>query len=343
MPLLRRCSPETVIFLILFEAKFAIPMNRLRLLFALLLCTSFVQAQQLSLFTQYRENIDIINPAALTTEYLAYDQNVSFGATHRKQWTDFPGSPTTQTLRGTYLYKEPGTFNLLTGGFVINDQTGPTGFTGVYGKIGGLITGDPYYGGFGLAISGGFAQYRVNASEINLREEGDILGETNQNIWSPDVGFGLYAYKRFNGTRFRGGEMIYGGVSVPQVLGLNLTFRNDQGEFSTQRVQHFYAHAGFIKFFRDGKFLEPSVWVKYAPNAPINVDINLRYQLATNFYIGAGSSLSGNVHLETGFLLGDVEFGNSFRVGYGFDYSFTSFGPPAGGTHEINVSYSFDY
>ncbi|MBR9921942.1 MAG: type IX secretion system membrane protein PorP/SprF [Bacteroidetes bacterium] len=318
-------------------------MNRLRLLFALLLCTTFAQAQQLSLFTQYRENIDIINPAALPTEYLAYDQNLSFGATYRKQWTDFPGSPTTQTLRGSFLYKERGAFNFLTGGYLINDQTGPTGFTGVYGKFGGMIAGDPYYGGIGLALSAGAVQYRVNASEITLRDPGDILGETDQSVISPDLGFGIFGYKRFEGSRWRQGSLIYGGVSVPQILGLDLTFRNDSGDFSTKRVQHVFGNLGFIKFFRDGRFIEPSVWVKYAPNAPINIDVNLRYQLAPNFWIGAGSSLSGNLHLETGFLIGDVEYGNAFRIGYGFDYSFTIVGPPAGGTHEINISYSFDY
>ncbi|MCB0707513.1 MAG: PorP/SprF family type IX secretion system membrane protein [Saprospiraceae bacterium] len=318
-------------------------MNRLRLISALLLCTYFAQAQQLSLFTQYRENIDIVNPAALPTEYLAYDQNMSFGATYRKQWTDFPGAPTTQTIRGTFFYKERSSFNFLTGGHLINDQTGPTGFTGIYGKFGGIISKDPYYGGIGLALNAGAVQYRVNASEINLRDAGDILGETDQNVWSPDVGFGIFAYTRFGGSRWNQGSILSGGVSVPQVLGLNLTFRGEDGEFSTQRVQHVYGHIDFIKFFRDGKFIEPSVWVKYAPNAPVNVDVNLRYQMATNFWIGAGSSLSGNLHLETGFLLGDVEYGNAFKIGYGFDYSFSTFGPDAGGTHEINLSYSFDY
>jgi hypothetical protein len=45
--------------------------------------------------------------------------------------------------------------------------------------------------------------------------------------------------------------------------------------------------------------------------------------------------------LETGVMLGDVTgFDRTFRIGYGFDYPFTSFGPTVGSTHEINLTFS---
>ena len=316
----------------------------LKLLTACLLLSSTLtlDAQQLPIYTQYRENASIINPAAVHVDYLAFEKNVSFGASYRNQWVGIDNAPTTATFRGDYLYAENGAFNFMAGGHVVNDQTGPTGSTGLYGRFGGLITEDPYYGGIGLGISGGMVQYRVNVDEIRLRDRQETLTANNQTQWSPDVGVGLFAYKRLEGSS--NGDIIYGGLSAPQILGLDLEFKDATGDFSTKRIYHAYANIGFMKFFRDEGFIEPSVWVKYAPNAPINVDINLRYQLRTNFWIGAGGSTAGTSHLEVGVLIGEnLGFENNLKVGYGFDYSFTKFGPDTGTTHEIHVSYAFEY
>ena len=258
------------------------------------------------------------------------------------QWQGFDGAPKTSVLRGEYLHPTGGAVSLLSGAYVINDQTGPTGFTGLYGRVGGLLSDDPYYSGISVGLSFGAVQYRVNSSEIRLRQSGDILDGQDVNQLYPDVGVGVFAYTLLDGGIFND-DYLYGGISVPQVLGLDLAFQNDNGEFVTQRLQHYYAMIGLYKFFRDEGFLEPSVWIKYVPNTPINVDVNLRYQLAQNFWLGLGGSSSQSMHIEGGFLLGDnLGFNNTVRIGYGYDYSFSSHGPYTGGAHEINVSYSID-
>jgi len=63
-------------------------------------------AQQLPLFTQYRENIGIINPAAFNQDFLIYENNLSFGASYRRQWVGLESGPQTQTIRGEYLFSE---------------------------------------------------------------------------------------------------------------------------------------------------------------------------------------------------------------------------------------------
>ncbi len=323
------------------------PMNRLRILPCLLVvcCLTVARhglAQQLSLFTQYREALSLLNPAAVSNDFLAYQQNFSVGVSYRKQWTDLPAGPATRILRGDLLFETGGSVHLLTGGFIVNDQTGPTGYTGLYGRLGGLVSGDPEFGGFGVALTAGANQYRLRASDIRLRDEGDVLGVQDQQQMYPDVGVGIFGYVMLDARGFDG-DYLYGGVSIPQVFGIDLTFRNEQGEFYVQRVQHYYAQLGMYKFFDNGGFLQPSVWVKYVQNAPVNVDFNLRYQVAPAFWVGAGGSSGGTVHLETGFQIGgDYGYDNTLRVGYGFDYSFSTFGPEVGGTHEIQLTYSFD-
>lgn len=316
-------------------------MTRFRLLFIFLTTTFLVQAQQLPLFTQYRENSSIINPAAVESDFLAFGQNLTFGASYRAQWTGISGAPRTQTLRGSYLNVDWSGVTLMAGGHLMNDQTGPTGFTGLYGRISGVLTDDAEYGGFSIGLSAGFVQYRVKASEIRLREEGDILGNVDQTQFYPDVGVGLFFYRMLDGGAFDG-DYFYAGLSVPQVMGLDLAFQDENGDFLLKRVQHFYGQLGLYKFFENDSFLEPSLWVRYAPNVPFNADINLRYQLPTSLWVGAGMSLAGTVHLEAGVLLGEnIGWDNSFRIGYGFDHTFSTFGPMAGSTHEINVAFSF--
>ena len=297
-------------------------------------------AQQLPLFTQYRENISVINPAAVSHDYLVYENNVSYGASYRRQWVGLDSGPRTQTVRGEYIFTELGSFGLAAGLYLMNDKTGPTGFTGIYGRLAGIITdGDPYYGGLSIGLAFGAVQYRVNVTDIKLRDPGDIVGMDDQAQIYPDAGLGIYYYKLIS-DGFLEDSHIYGGLSVPQIIGLNLEFEDETGNFYTQRVQHFYGTVGLYKYLDEG-FIEPSIWVKYAPNVPLNIDFNLRYQLAGNFWIGAGGSTSGAMHLEGGLLMGEnMGFDNTLKIGYGFGYSFTTFGPSAGTTHEINLSYS---
>ena len=317
------------------------PMKKLILLLIGVISSSLIaEAQQLPLFTQYRENISIINPAAFSHDYLVYDHNISFGASYRRQWTGLTNGPQTQTLRGEYLYSESGSFGLAAGGYLINDKTGPTGLTGLYGRIAGIITDDPWYGGLSVGLSAGAVQYRVNVSEIRLREPNDVLGMDDQSQIFPDVGLGVYYYKLLDGGGFLDESHFYTGFSIPQVIGLNLEYESDAGQFETKRIQHFYGLIGLYKYFDEG-YIEPSVWIKYAPNVPVNFDFNLRYQMASNFWLGIGGSTSGAAHLEAGLLVGEnLGFDNNFKIGYGFDYSFNSFGPFAGSTHEINLAYT---
>lgn len=277
-----------------------------------------------------------INPAMVSRDYLINEDNLSFGASHRNQWTDFENSPKTQLIRGEYLY-ENGSFGLLTGGYLINDQTGPTGLTGLYGRIGGILAGDPYYGGIALGLSLGIVQYRVDTRELNLRDQNDIVAADNQQQLFPDVGFGLYYYRRLES----GDDLIYAGVSIPQTIGLDTEFQDETGNFFLKRMQHFYAQAGMFHFLEDESYLELAGWAKYVQGAPVNVSVNFRYQTNSAIWIGIGGSTAGSAHAETGVLIGEnAGFNSNIRIGYGFDYNFSSFGPAAGTTHEISVSYS---
>lgn len=301
-----------------------------------------LSAQQLPLFTQYRENTGLLNPAALEPDYLGYGNNFTVGASYRSQWDGLSGAPKTMTLRATYFADDYAGVTMMGGGYLVRDQTGPLSFTGAYGRIAGVITSDPTQGGVILGLTAGLVQFGVNSDNIVVRDKTDDLASANQNQLFPDVGVGIYAYKYISTGR-TGSSYIYGGASMPQVLGLNLNYKANAGDYYLQRVRHIYGLLGMYMFFDDNSFIEPSVWVKYVPNAPVNVDVNLRYQLPGSLWVGTGGSTAGSLHLEAGVLLGEnLGLNNSIRIGYGYDYSFRTFGPFVGGGHEINISYSLN-
>ena len=55
-------------------------------------------AQLQPLFTLYREQTGVINPAMHSLNYLSSDFNNTISVTYRKQWTSVPDAPTTQVL-----------------------------------------------------------------------------------------------------------------------------------------------------------------------------------------------------------------------------------------------------
>lgn len=303
-----------------------------------------VQAQQLPLFTQYRDNLGIINPAAPHIDFLTQQKHISVGASYRKQWVGIDNAPETQVLRYEHIMAYNGTgFSPIFGTYLLRDVTGPLGMTGIYGKWGAAFTEDAEETGFSAALSGGLVAYHLDTDKVKVRDADDIVASGRQTKLFPDVGLGVYYWKRLGGRGFFDDDMISGGVSVPQVLGLNLGFKNDAQTFSTKRVQHIYGQLSWLHSIDDNeKFIQPSVWIKYAPNAPLNVDFNFRYQLVPALWVGMGSSTGGNFHAETGFNIGEnAGLDGLLKIGYGFDYSFSAIGPFAGSTHEFNLTYSF--
>jgi type IX secretion system PorP/SprF family membrane protein len=315
-------------------------MNKLFTAVVLYFSITILNAQQIPLFTQYREAQGILNPAAINYDFFTDAHKTSIGLSFRRQWLDMTNPPTTQILRGEHFMADRSGVAILAGGYILRDQTGPTGYTGIYGKFATIFTDDAEYSGLSIGLNAGVVQYRVRTSQLKLKDDGDIRALEDRSQTHPDIGAGIYYYRQLEGNV--DGDYFYSGLSVPQLLGLDLNFTSSNGDFNLRRVQHFYGCIGWYHFIGESSFIEPSAWIKYAPNAPVNVDLNLRYQMGSNLWVGIGTSMRGNIHAETGFILGkSLGLSNNLKFGYGFDYSFQSYGPYVGSTHEFNLSVSF--
>lgn len=312
------------------------PFKLLSIIAAILISSTMSVSQQLPLFTQYREYYSTLNPASLNIDYLtsSAEYNVSFGLSYRTQWLNKRFGPRTAMARGEFL-GELGNVEIILGGQVATDDTGPTGFKGAYGRF-GFIIGDAYTSGLSVGFSVGLLQHRIDGDKLNFFDPGDILEDVVLSKTIPDIGAGVFYFNRF-GTRE---SIFYAGASVPQALGIDLLFEEIlNSEVRLTRIRHFYGIVGFLKETNIGQFLDLSAWIKYVPNAPVNVDVNARYQLHERFWIGAGISSSKSVHLEAGYVI-DTQ-SQRLKIGYGHDSNFTSFRPYFGATHELNISYSF--
>ena len=345
---------------------------RLTLLFYIF-CLSFsidAAAQQLPLFTQYRDSWTQINPAALSNNYINYENTYIAGISHRQQWVDpdIIGAPTTSLAQFQYVSSD---YNFITGGYILNDQTGDIGSTGVYGNFAYQI---PIGRGrvdqtLSVGLSGGLVQYRVDIAPSLLASVGSGFNFSETIIY-PDFGLGLY---------YLYDEKFYAGVSVPQLFGLDLTLRDAEdpnNSFPLTKVRHFYAVIGgyfdFDFFESESSFFEPSLWIRYVENVPLSIDFNVRYKPSDYFWLGAGygsGTISSNVreqqkfeqqqqqqsllnqaldplkkvlHLEAGVVIPDfLEDESHLKIGFGYDIQLSEFLVNFGNSFEVHAIYSW--
>lgn len=304
-----------------------------------------VYAQQLPLFTQYREHHSYINPASLSWDYFTYRYRFSIGLSHRSQWVNVEGAPNTQLLHGEYIWQTEGNFSLLTGGHLLKYDMNPVSYTGSFGRLVGFFSNDIYEGALAVGLSFGGIQYSVDTRSVTFRDANDIIATENRSRWFRDAGLGVFYYKQLHGELVEG-DNIYAGISIPQLFVIDLEFDNgDDNTYQLERIRHFYANLGYYKYLNEDSFIESSIWVKYIPNVPLHADANLRFQYSNIAWIGVGYATSNSLHFEAGVLLGEnLGLHNLLRIGYGYE-SFTSRlnRTGFGNTHEVNLSYAIDW
>ncbi len=276
-------------------------------------------SQQLPIFTLYRDHWSIINPAYISNNYLINEMNMSIATSYRNHWWGIEGGPVTQVVNWEYLPEDQ---NYSVGAHIINDKTGLIGQTGAYGqftyslKFGRRIDQSVVFG-----LNAGLVQYRAEISKIEWQDEEESVLQ-DDNVIFPDFGYGVF---------YHYSDKVYAGLSIPQLFRLTTTFRTDNGDFPIDRFQHFYAVVGGyipVTWFRsNNSFVEPSAFVRFAPNVPLSFTMNARYLISEVFWMGMGFSYnSGNhatgaLHFEIGNILGEaIDLQNSqLKLGIGFD------------------------
>jgi type IX secretion system PorP/SprF family membrane protein len=267
-------------------------------------------------------------------------------ASYRLQWAAQPQTPRTFHLSGEYIHnsgsREQG-FNLAGGAALLRDRVGPLSLTSGYARVASLFAADPYFGAFSAGFSAGFTQYRLLEDRIvweTLDDPNIPLDDISTT--RPEVGLGVYYFKRFRKGRLAG-DNLYAGASVPQLWAAHVDVPSQSNLVPLTRVPHLYLTGGWYHFFNETSFLEVGMWAKYATGARPNVHLTGRFQPVRTFWVGGGFNPNGLVHLETGFNLpGFLAENGNLKIGYAFDYNISAFDLPLGSSHELHLSYLFD-
>jgi type IX secretion system PorP/SprF family membrane protein len=240
------------------------------IILALVLVSNLAMAQQESVYTFYRQHMNLVNPA-----YAGMDSITVATSTLRKQWTGVANAPETQAISfGTSLGKKVGI-----GMTVISDKTFIEKQTYVsvdfsY-KLKMSETADVYFG-----IKTGGNSYNVNTTGLETYNVQSDPALASISTFNPNVGVGA-VYKE--------GPM-YISLSIPRLLNTKRA-TNDAGYASVATDSpHIYLSGGY-DIPLQGEFsslvLIPSAMMRYVSGAPVSVDFTAMLQIDKTFELGA--------------------------------------------------------
>jgi len=299
-------------------------LKRLALLavFGLISFSSF--AQQEIMLSQYMFNQMVINPG-----YAGSKHFISADALYRRQWIDFPGSPTTATVS---IHSPIGLTNMGGGFSLVHDNIGVTTRTEAYLSYAYHLKLNSKMH-LGLGVRGGATFYSARLQDLIYWDPNDrVFPVETQTNTLPNFGAGAYLYSR----------LYYVGVAIPYLLSFDpkrpVTLNTEKTNLIPHQVRHYYLSGGYVFEINRDFVLKPSTLVKYTYNAPVEVDINVNALLMEVLWVGASYRTGDSFIGLVGF-----NITRQLRLGYAYDFTLTDIGDYSDGTHEITLGYDFGF
>jgi type IX secretion system PorP/SprF family membrane protein len=330
-------------------------MKKLFFIVSLVLPAINLLAQQRPHYTQYILNNYILNPALSGIE-----NYIDVKMSARDQWVGLNGAPETfyltiqgpigkkdyrtsatsydvpgQNPRGkayweSYTAAEP---HHGVGLSIINDKTGSFNrFTAdvSYAYHLGLSPRTNLAAGF----SAGISRIGIDKSKNDFGGNDPfdpatgaaISGELNK--IRPDLTAGLWLYSRD----------YFVGLSAQQIIPQKISFADDAAIITKGRlVPHLFLTAGYRFLLSDDVNATPSLMLKYINGSSTNnfqPEANLKLQYRDLFWVG------GSYRYQDGYagMLG-LNVGNTFNIGYAYDFTTTNLKTVSRGTHEIVIGF----
>lgn len=300
-----------------------------------------VEGQQLTPFTLYRDHWNLINPAAVSNNYILAEYPYSVSVSSRFQYlgvgVNWKDAPNTNVLNAEWVNDN---LNSTFGLQIISDKIGLLGNNNAYLQYSyklRLSRREEKFLSFG--ISAGAVNYysKINGADFPIAEP-DIVPTST---YLPDVNIGIY---------YRNEDKYYMGISFPQFMNMTSKFKSAEKElFSIKRYRHVYAVGGIyipFDFFGLGDetaILDVSGWIRYLPGQLPVLDGNIRYQHNQTFWFGAGVSSNATSHFEVGFLAGKTIglFDNQIKISIAYDAPFGKSIYHLGSSIEASIAYSW--
>jgi type IX secretion system PorP/SprF family membrane protein len=275
-------------------------------IFAGVLASSAVQAQQEVMYSQYMFNTMAINPA-----YAGSRDVLSLTALGRYQWMGVNGAPTTYS----FTMDMP----------VSNEKMG-VGLTAFSDAI-----GHQRNTGLGLAYS-----YKFKVSEKttlslgvspNVTQVGFFLSKVG-NLTDPDAVFNSMndvnrLFVNVGTGLFLSNDKSYIGFSVPQLIEHKLNPFESEGRTSEARMRrHYFTMMGFVVGKGNVK-LKPSMMVRYTNGSGMGFDGNLNLWFKDKIAVGVSGRKSQPVFNGVDLMdavVGMLEFQLTPQLRFGYAY-----------------------
>lgn len=302
-------------------------------------------AQQKPHYTQYFQNMSVLNPAVTGMYY-----DVTIRTAYRTQWLGLESAPKTSYVTiskpinigksrsgfvdygivepATYLDKEEyesSSSHHSVGFLALNDETGPinrtiVNFTYAYhiniSDVANLSVG----------VGAGVDRLALNTSKLRFENPEEPLIADGGNIiqWLPDLNLGFYFYSS---------DFFFGG-SVQQALSSKTVFAYDFK--SGREVPHYFLTSGYRIWIKNDYSISPSVMLKYLSPAPLTLDLNLKIAYRNNLWIGGSFRKNDAIAAMFGF-----NIAKTVSLGYSFDSSTSPIRNVSSGSHEVVLGINF--
>jgi type IX secretion system PorP/SprF family membrane protein len=274
-----------------------------------------VQAQGDALYTQYQFNQLAINPA-----YAGSRDGLSMALVYRDQWRGIEGAPNTASLA---LHAPVGQ-RVGLGLLVVDDRHGVVEETGAWGNFAFRLPAGE--GEFALGLSGGLSLFRTRLAGSFIVDGNDPVLTADQQLWLPNVGFGLYYHT----------EKYYLGVAAPRLIdnALRETSAAVSGAQSGTQARHFNAMTGLVLDAGDNVKIRPAALLRYRENTPVQTEFNLSLLFVERFWIGSGYRSGGSLDSYI-----ELQATPNLRIGYSYDWVLNELGGQTGGSHEFLLGF----
>lgn len=322
-------------------------MNKHKIILSLVLIFSFclnnkISAQQDVQFSQY-----VFNPLNINTAYAGYRGETYFNAIYRKQWVNFPGSPSTFAASLEW-FNPRSEGNVAWSVRILGDKTGPQSTSSAFGGYTYRIKLDEAdTKRLCIGIGFGVTQYTLDGNAFIYNDPNDPLIPTSQvSKLIPDANLGIYYYT----------PKSFIGLSANNILNLKpfkKTYVWNSNVFeSLQQSLQMNLTAGTIFKLSDALKLKPTFMMKEDFVTPTSFDFNSFLLIDEKIWIGASYRTAVNLWekpaVQPGLnrsnsvsVLFDFYLNKNLRLGYVYDIITGQLNPYQNGTHEFSIGIAF--
>lgn len=273
-------------------------------------------AQQDPLYTQYMDNLLVINPG-----FAGSRETGNLLLVSRNQWVSLPGAPVTRSLSYNIPVK-----NIGLGFSVMNDKIGPQKQTGVYFDYSHFLKVSEKFK-LGMGLKGGLSFYRTSLSDLITINPDPIYSKDIYKNLLPNFGVGL----------FLSSEDAYFGLSVPKLIQNTITRDDYETEYVNKEQIHIYAVGGRSFNLNEEFQLKTFAMLKYVRNTPLSFQATAMAGFKKKFWIGGMFRVGDSYGIVAQFQATD-----KMLIGYSYDLTSSGLNAFSNGTHEIMFSYNLN-